>query len=256
MPIMTGIAQWQGPTVNMTPGGMGNIRMLVVHIQQGTNAGSIAWCKDPASQVSAHFFNPKSGALVQLVDTDDMAWAEVNYNPVAISVENEGYTGDSLTANQIENCAQVLAACNKLYGIPLVSIQDPSQAGVIGHGLLGAGGGNHPDCPGDSILAQRAAIIARAAQILGTTPTPTPEDDMDMSTPVPFSTNIKGYFDQTGGSGFGDVMASNFPQGGTAPFGTVDSWDAMSARAAYLKSVAVEQKVDALTALVQQLLAK
>lgn len=257
MAIWTDIAQWQGPTVNMSPGAMGKIRMVVVHIQQGTNAGSIAWCKNPASQVSAHFFNPKTGPMVQLVDTNDMAWAEVNYNPVAISIENEGYSGDSLTANQIANCAAVLAKCNTAYGVPLVSIDDPSQAGVIGHGLLGAGGGNHPDCPGDPILAQRGAIISAAAALLGNpTPTPTPEDDMDVTTPIPFSTNIQGYFDQTGGAGFGATMAANFPQGGTSPFGTVDSWGAMSARAAYLKAAEVDTKMDALTALVQQLLAK
>jgi GH25 family lysozyme M1 (1,4-beta-N-acetylmuramidase) len=82
------------------------------------------------------------------------------------------------------------------------------------------------------------------------------ENDMDMNTPVPFSTNVKGYFDQTGGPGFGDQMLRNFPQGGTAPFGTVDSWGAMSARAAYLKSAEVDRKLDELTRLVQQLLAK
>jgi hypothetical protein len=177
----TDLADWQGETVNQG-GSMGKIRMLVVHIEQGTNAGSIAWCKNPASKVSAHFFNPKQGRLVQLVDTSRVAWGEVDFNGVAISVEHEGNSGDSLTPSQIENDAQLLARAHQVYGIPLVVLNDPSGSGVIGHGLLGAAGGGHFDCPGPPVLAQRSAIVARAAQILGTTaPVPKP---LPSTTPV------------------------------------------------------------------------
>lgn len=82
------------------------------------------------------------------------------------------------------------------------------------------------------------------------------ENDMDMNTLVPFSTTFKDYFNSTGGTGFGEKMAANFPSGGTAPFGVVDSWTAMSARAAYLKAAEADAKLDNLTKLVQQLLSK
>jgi hypothetical protein len=173
----TDLADWQGETVN-EGGSMGPIRMLVIHVEHG----SIAWCKNPAAKVSAHFFNPKSGRLVQLVDTARVAWAEVDFNNVAISCEHEGNSGDSLTPSQIENTAQLLARIHQVHGVPLAVLNDPAGSGVIGHGLLGMAGGGHFDCPGSPILAQRAAIIARAAQILGgSTPIPTPtttEDDM------------------------------------------------------------------------------
>jgi hypothetical protein len=180
----TDLADWQGETVN-EGGSMGQIRMLVVHVEQGTNAGSIAWCKNPSAKVSAHFFNPKAGRLVQLVDIARVAWAEVDFNDVAISCEHEGNSGDSLTANQIENTAQLLARMHQVYGVPLAVLNDPAGSGVIGHGLLGAAGGGHYDCPGTPILDQRPAIIARAAQIIGAptpspspAPAPTSEDDL------------------------------------------------------------------------------
>lgn len=178
----TDLADWQGETVN-EGGAMATIRMVVVHIEQGSNAGSIAWCKNPVSKVSAHFFNPRVGRLVQLVSTDRVAWAEVDFNRVAISVEHEGNSGDSLTPSQIENTAHVLARAHQVYGVPLQVLNDPSGGGVIGHGLLGAAGGGHYDCPGNPVLAQRQQIVNRAVQILGgSTPAPAPtvttEDDM------------------------------------------------------------------------------
>jgi hypothetical protein len=156
---------------------MGAVYGLILHIQEGTQAGSISWCKNPASKVSAHFFNAKNGQLVQLVSVTDAAWAEVNGNPHWISVENEGYSGDSLTDAQVQNCARLLARCHTDYSTPLQICDDPQTGrGLTGHGLGGAAFGDHPDCPGTPVLNQRPQIIARAATILNP-PTPL-EDDM------------------------------------------------------------------------------
>jgi hypothetical protein len=178
-------ATWRGPVPNMTPGGMRSHRGLVLHIQEGSEAGTDAWVHNPVSQVSAHFGNPKSGPLDQWVDTDDRAWAEVNGNPDWISVENEGHSGDSLTASQLENAAQLLAWLHTQYGVPLAISDTPAAGtpGLTGHGLGGSAWGGHYDCPGAPILAQRAAIIARAQQLLAASPEPTPaptteDDDM------------------------------------------------------------------------------
>ena len=162
-------ALWRGPTVNMTPGGMLGHIGLVLHIQQGTEAGTDSWFKNPAAQVSAHFGNPKTGQLEQWVDTDDRAWAEVAGNPYWISVENEGYSGDSLTASQLENAAELLAWAHATYNVPLQISDNPGAGigGLTGHGLGGAAWGGHIDCPGTPILGQRQAIITRAAQIAG-----------------------------------------------------------------------------------------
>lgn len=221
-------ATWRGPVPNMTPGGMRSHRGLVLHIQEGSEAGTDAWFHNPSSQVSAHFGNPKSGPLDQWVDTDDRAWAEVNGNPDWISVENEGHTGDSLTPSQFENVAQLLAWLHTQYSVPLAISDTPAAGtpGLTGHGLGVDSWGGHYDCPGSPILAQRPAIIARAQQIIGATPAPSTavEDDM----PVLVIGEVRQGSDPTdatvvpvpppngGGAGWGNVWFSLGADFGTA----------------------------------------
>ena len=170
-------ARWRGPVPNKVQGGMTNHRLFVVHIQEGTESGTDAWFHNPSSEVSAHFGNPKTGGLDQWVDTDDRAWAEASYNTVGVSLENEGNSGDSLTPSQLENAAQLLAWCHTTHGTKVQVTDNPYGEGVIGHGELGSAGGNHPDCPGSPILAQRQAIVNRALEILGGTVSPQPSSN-------------------------------------------------------------------------------
>lgn len=172
-PLWSDLAAYVGPTANEYPGAMGPVMGLVLHIQQGTEAGSIAWCKNPAAKVSAHFSNPKAGPMVQLVPVTDAAWAEVGGNLHWISVENEGMSGDALTDSQLEHCAQLLARIHADYGVPLVASDSPAAGipGLTGHGLGGAAWGGHTDCPGAPVLAQRHDIITQAAAIAGAAPT-------------------------------------------------------------------------------------
>ncbi|MFF7881075.1 peptidoglycan-binding protein [Streptomyces sp. NPDC020794] len=165
-------ATFIGPTPNETDGGQEEVRGLVLHIQQGTEAGSEAWFKNPASQASAHFLNPKTGNLRQLVDTANRSWAEAAGNRYWVSIENEGFVPDALTASQLENAAQLLAWLHKTYNVPLQSTDDPNGHGLGWHGMGGAAWGGHTGCPGDAIKAQRGAIIARAKVILGIVPPP------------------------------------------------------------------------------------
>jgi len=152
---------------------MDGIMGVVLHIQQGTQAGSIAWCKNPESRVSAHFFAPKVGRPVQLVDTADRAWAEASGNPFWLSIENEGYSGDSLSGDQITACALILARAHTEYGVRLAATDDPNNGGLGWHGMGGDAWGGHPDCPGEPVKAQRAAIIGKATVLLGQ-PAPAP----------------------------------------------------------------------------------
>jgi hypothetical protein len=178
-------ARWRGPVPNQG-GTMGPIHGLVLHIQEGSESGTDAWFHNPASKVSAHFGNPKSGPLDQWVEIGTVAWAEVDGNSNWISVETEGHSGDSLTPSQLENAAQLLAFLHTGWGVPLQISDSPASGtpGLTGHGLGGSAWGGHYDCPGAPILAQRGAIIARAQQILGADPVPSPptptttEDDM------------------------------------------------------------------------------
>lgn len=229
-------ATWRGPVPGYTPGGMGAIRGLVLHIQEGIESGTDAWFHNPASRVSAHFGNPKAGGLDQWVDTADMAWAEVAGNPNWISIENEGNSGDQLTASQLENTAELLAWLHSEYGVPLQISDTPlsNTPGLTGHGLGGSAWGGHYDCPGTPILAQRQAIITRAAQIAGA---PTPGGTMGT---IPASIGQK----------WPDI-AGEFPANGQFDDDTALIYADAGARAAALYAKQARDAVTALAAKVQ-----
>lgn len=160
-------ARWRGPIPNRTPGGMVRPVMgLVLHIEQGTEAGTDAWFHNPKAQASAHFGNPKKGRLDQWVDTDDKAWAEAAGNSRWISVEHEGMAGDRLTAAQIENDAHLLAWLHVTEGVPLQVTDSVDKRGLGWHGMGGAAWGSHFSCPGEPIVKQRDQIITRAKALI------------------------------------------------------------------------------------------
>lgn len=160
------IAEWRGPTENQS-GRMVEYRGVVLHVMQGSYEGSIAWGKNPDSNVSFHFATAKDGRCGQLVDTDTIAWTQVSGNGHWLSIENEDYSGNPLSADQVEKCAQIYARAVREYGIPLQITDSPSGRGLGWHGMGGASWGGHYDCPGEPIKAQRQQILDRAAQILG-----------------------------------------------------------------------------------------
>lgn len=187
-------AEWVGPTANKYDHGMIEHRGLVLHIEQNYNQDNVDhWFKDPTAEASAHFTNPKQGKLRQLVDTDDAAWTEKAGNRYWVSVEHEGFSGESLTADQIENDAQLLAWLHITYNVPLQSTDDPNGSGLGWHGMGGDAWGGHFDCPGEAIKAQRAAIIARAQEILGqAAPAPAPLPNIHPSWPGRYLAYIPG----------------------------------------------------------------
>ena len=164
MGIWTEQAQWVGPTPNVS-GPMREQRGMVLHVMQGSLVGSIAWGKNPASQVSFHFGTSKAGACQQLVDTDVTAWTQGAGNGSWVSVENEDFSGNPLNAAQLENVAQLYARGVREYSWPYTLADSPSGRGLGWHGMGGAAWGGHFDCPGAPIIAQRQAILDRARQI-------------------------------------------------------------------------------------------
>lgn len=148
--------------VSANPANMGGlldpakVRLFVIHVAQGLyQSGIDAWFKDPAAQVSAHFSIARDGTVHQHVPLDRIAWAEANYNDVAISIEHLGYSGDKVTRRQLRSSLSLLSWLHARYPqVPLKRTANPIGRGVIGHGELGIAGGDHPDCPGWPILAQ------------------------------------------------------------------------------------------------------
>jgi peptidoglycan hydrolase-like protein with peptidoglycan-binding domain len=138
---------------------MGRVGLFVVHIMQGTLDGTDGWFHDPAAQVSAHFGVGKDGRVFQWVDTDAIAYAEAAYNDAAISIEHEGNSGETLTPVQLAASLTLLRWLHEKYPEVPLRRQLTVRPGVVGHGMLGVAGGNHPDCPGDPILAQFTAAL-------------------------------------------------------------------------------------------------
>jgi hypothetical protein len=172
------IADWIGPTVNEGDGdgrpgepedAISTVVGLVLHIQEGTEAGTEAWQRNPRSRVSSHFLLPKTGRPRQMVDTADRAWCQVAGNRHWLSLECEGRTGQALTDDQLGAAAALLARAHRELGVQLALASNPSAlhagdagAGLGYHALGGAAWGGHWDCPGAPIINQRPAIVARA----------------------------------------------------------------------------------------------
>lgn len=167
-------AVWKGDIPNRTIKGMIHpAQGLVLHIEQGSQAGTDGWFHNPIAKASAHFGIAKDGSVYQWVDTDDKAWAVAKGNPHWYSVENEGFAGQQLTAAQIESGANLFVWLSKLDGFPLQLTSDPAGKGLGHHSMGGLSWGGHA-CPGADIVNQKQAFLNRALQIAGNHPVPPP----------------------------------------------------------------------------------
>lgn len=136
---------------------------LVVHIAEGSFDGTIAWQRNPASNVSSHFIAGRDGRLVQMLDADVAAWTQAAGNPTWISVENEGFNTQPFTDAQIDANARIFAWIREVWpSIPPVVTNSPSVPGLGWHGMGGVAWGNHPNCPGAVNVALLPTILARA----------------------------------------------------------------------------------------------
>lgn len=155
-------AAWRPIDGNKTPDGQRTVRGVVLHIMDGTLAGTEAWFNNARAEASSHFGTGRAGELRQWVDTDDRAWAQAAGNPNWLSIENEGRGGQALTDAQIDACAKVLAWAHQVYAVPLQVASDPLGRGLGHHAMGGSAWGSHPNCPGPLVIAQKSEIVRRA----------------------------------------------------------------------------------------------
>jgi len=138
------------------------VRLFVLHVAQGSSQSGIdSWFRDPVAKVSAHFSVSRLGVVHQHVPLNRRAWAQANYNGVAVSIEHLGYSGQRLTRLQLRASLKLLTWLHEQYHhVPLRRTANPNGTGIVGHGELGVVGGDHPDCPGLPILHQFGAALA------------------------------------------------------------------------------------------------
>ncbi|GAB2572556.1 hypothetical protein GCM10027168_01700 [Streptomyces capparidis] len=163
-------ATWRPIPRNFTDGGQEAVNGIVVHIMDGSLAGTDSWFRNPDSRASSHFGTGRSGALYQWVDTTDRAWAQGTGNRTWLSIENEGRGGDSLTEAQLNRCAEVLAWAHKTHDVPLQLTSSPTGRGLGYHGMGGSAWGGHTSCPGGKVVAQLPEIVKRAKALAGKPP--------------------------------------------------------------------------------------
>lgn len=165
-------ATWQGPPDSNFGGPTIECRGLVLHIAEGSYEGTIGWMKNPVSDVSSHFVIARDGRIAQMLDTAVTAWTQAAGNGHWVSVENEGFSTQGFTAEQVEANAKLYAWLLRTHGVPAQLADSPAETGLGWHGMGGIAWGNHPGCPGSINVEKRPAILARAVEINGGGPPP------------------------------------------------------------------------------------
>ncbi|WSA87264.1 N-acetylmuramoyl-L-alanine amidase [Micromonospora sp. NBC_01796] len=118
------------------------INYVIIHVAQGSYAGTVNWFQNSAAGVSAHYtFRSSDGAVTQSVRDKDIAWHAGNwtYNTQSIGIEHEGYVNQAswfTDAMYRASAALTRHLCDK-YGIP----KDRSH--IIGHNQVP--GATHTD---------------------------------------------------------------------------------------------------------------
>ncbi|MET9660041.1 N-acetylmuramoyl-L-alanine amidase [Streptomyces sp. NPDC006510] len=125
---------------NFTAGRSAKIDKVVVHVTQGSYAGSISWFQNPTAEVSAHYVVRSSdGEITQTVRDSDTAYHARSANASALGIEHEGFVDDPswfTDAMYRSSAALTKSLCDR-YGIP------KDRAHIIGHSE--APGNDHTD---------------------------------------------------------------------------------------------------------------
>ncbi|MDQ4129054.1 MAG: N-acetylmuramoyl-L-alanine amidase [Actinomycetota bacterium] len=117
------------------------IDRIILHITQGSFAGTLGWFGSPDSGVSAHYtIRASDGAIAQSVREQDIARHAGNstYNEASIGVEHEGFVDDPalFTNAMFLSSTRLTAYLAHKYGIPA------DRGHIIGHDEV-----PHPDDP-------------------------------------------------------------------------------------------------------------
>ncbi|WP_248960712.1 N-acetylmuramoyl-L-alanine amidase [Sphaerisporangium perillae] len=106
------------------------IDRIIIHVMQGSYAGTISWFQNPSAKVSAHYLVRSSdGDITQMVRDKDVAYHATVYNDRAIGIEHEGYISDAswFTDAMYRSSAALTRYVADKYGIP------KDRTHIIGH---------------------------------------------------------------------------------------------------------------------------
>lgn len=148
--------------------------LVILHMCEGSYAGSILWLCNPSVKASAHLVMKADGSEVtQLVPLSMKAWAEVQFNGSGVSIEIEGFTAKGLSDVTLNAAAVIAAWLCVAYDIPPTWAKGGQGRGVCCHNDLGAAGGGHVDIcgVGDATWQRMMTAIGHAYDYLKSLPT-------------------------------------------------------------------------------------
>ncbi|HWU10132.1 MAG TPA: N-acetylmuramoyl-L-alanine amidase [Streptomyces sp.] len=125
---------------NFATGRTATVDKVVVHVTQGSYAGTISWFQNPSSKVSSHYVVRSSdGQITQMVRDKDTAYHARSANASSLGIEHEGFVDDPswFTDTMYRSSAALTKYLCDRYGIP------KDRAHVIGHSE--APGNDHTD---------------------------------------------------------------------------------------------------------------
>ncbi|MEU9510067.1 N-acetylmuramoyl-L-alanine amidase, partial [Micromonospora sp. NPDC048170] len=106
---------------NYAAGRSSRITTVVVHVTQGSYAGTVSWFQNPSAGVSAHYVVKSSnGEITQMVREGDTAYHARSANPYSVGIEHEGYVDNPAwftDAMYRSSAALTRYLCDK-YGLP------------------------------------------------------------------------------------------------------------------------------------------
>jgi len=154
------------PSPNFTTSRRGyQPQLIVIHIMDGTLAGTDAWFANRQSKVSAHYSVGKRGEVHQHVEEKHTAQhagivdrpsrrlvkAGVNPNLYTIGIEHEGRSGDGLTEAQLKASAELIADIARRWEIRL------DREHVIAHYEIR----RSKTCPGTGVDLAKLILLAQ-----------------------------------------------------------------------------------------------
>ncbi|AXK36697.1 N-acetylmuramoyl-L-alanine amidase [Streptomyces armeniacus] len=125
---------------NYAAGRSAAISQVVVHVTQGSYAGSISWFQNPEAEVSAHYvIRSADGEITQMVRDGDTAWHARDANSSALGIEHEGFIDDPswFTDAMYRSSAALTKHLCDTHGIP------KDREHIVGHSEVP--GNDHTD---------------------------------------------------------------------------------------------------------------
>ncbi|GAA3166052.1 hypothetical protein GCM10010451_12670 [Streptomyces virens] len=118
---------------NYQAGRSARIDKVVIHVTQGSYAGSISWFQNGSAGVSSHYVVRSSdGDVTQMVRDADTAYHARSANPSSLGIEHEGYVDNPswFTDAMYRSSAALTRHLCDLHGIP------KDRAHILGHNEL------------------------------------------------------------------------------------------------------------------------